>query len=138
MTGDRGAEQRPRGEGARGARPYAIRLDAEACGALLGALTWALGALAILRDRGHAMGDERGHEYHDRLAPALERLITEVGGVRTAAGDDPAREVIVEAAYTQLREAFEAWIQLTAADTAAVAIAQHLEELEVHDADEEP
>ncbi|MSQ36334.1 MAG: hypothetical protein EXR63_04230 [Dehalococcoidia bacterium] len=116
------------GAGGGGARPYAIRLDAEACGALLGALTWALGALAILRDRGHAMGDERGHGYHDQLAPALERLISEVGGVRAAAGADPAREAAVEAAYAQLREAFEAWIQLTAADTAAVAIAQVLEQ----------
>jgi hypothetical protein len=117
---------RPRPGG--GARPYAIRLDAEGCGTLLGALTWALGALAILRDRGHAMGDERGHDYFERLAPALERLVTEVGGTRAAAGIDPAREAAVERAYTQLREAFEAWIQLTAADTAAVAIAQQLEQ----------
>jgi hypothetical protein len=40
----------------------------------------------------------------------------------TAAGQ---LEPEVEAAYSELREAFEAWIQLTALDTASAAIESH-------------
>src|SRR5690349_6306046 len=100
----------------RQSRPYALRVDAEGCGTLLGALTWVLGALAILEDRGHASGDEALHDLADRLTPQLERLLRDLGGTRAAAGNDPELEAQVEDAYTRVREAFETWIQVTAAD----------------------
>src|SRR5206468_2312564 len=79
-------------------RPYSLRLDAEGCGTLLGALTWVMGALAILEDRGHASGDESFHELSDALTPQLDRLVRELSGTRAAAGNDPQREAAVETA----------------------------------------
>lgn len=109
-----------------GPRPYAMRLDAEQCGTLLGAVAWVMGALAILEDRGHAAGDERLHEQKDALMPKLERLVSELGGVRAAAGANPEREADVEAAYSRVRAAFESWVQVTAADTVQAALVQRL------------
>ena len=86
-------------------RPYAMRLDAEQCGTLLGSIAWVMGALAILEDRGHAAGDESLHEKADALMPKLERLVSELGGVRAA---------------------FETWVQVTAADTVQAALVQRL------------
>lgn len=121
MTTTRGGGQRP-GQ----PRPYAMRLDAEQCGTLLGAVAWVMGALAILEDRGHAAGEESLHEQADALMPMLERLVSELGGVRAAAGANPEREADVEAAYTRVREAFESWVQVTAADTVQAALLARL------------
>ena len=107
-------------------RPYAVRLDAEACGTMLGALAWVLGALEIMKDRGHAENDERWHELSDQLTPRLEQLVAELAGTRAAAGEDAAREAAVEDAYAAVRGAFEAWIGLTATDTIAAALEQRL------------
>ena len=115
----------PPGDGRR--RPYAIRLDADGCGTMLGALVWVMGALEIMKDRAHAVGEEEWHEVAERLMPHLERLVGEVGGARTAAGNDPTREAVVEASYTRVREAFEAWIQVAAADTVAMALQHRVE-----------
>lgn len=112
----------PPGESRR--KPYAIRLDAEGCGTMLGTLVWVMGALEIMKDRAHAVGEEEWHEVAERLMPHLDRLVDEVGGARAAAGNDPTREAVVEAAYARVREAFEAWVQVAAADTVAMAL-QH-------------
>jgi hypothetical protein len=112
--------------GAGRARAYAMRLDAEQCGTMLGALTWVLGSLAILRDRGHASGEESLHELADALEPKLESLVLELGGTRAAAGINPEREAVVDAAYASVREAFEAWVSVTASDTIAAALEHRL------------
>ena len=41
----------------------------------------------------------------------------------------PEFEEQIEAAYAEVREAFEAWIQLTATDTLAIAAATRLEQV---------
>ena len=111
-------------------RPYALQLDAERLGTLLGAVAWVLGALAIMRDRGHAEASEELHDLQEQLAPRLERLLADVAAARAAVEHEPDSELgaRVEAAYTQIREAFERWIQLTASDTTSVAIGQRLAE----------
>ena len=116
--------------GAGRAKAYAMRLDAQQTGTMLGVLTWVLGALAILRDRGHASGEESLHELADALEPQLEALVLELGGVRSAAGINPEREALVEEAYQKVREAFETWVSVTASDTVALALEQRMAHLE--------
>ncbi|MEZ4552710.1 MAG: hypothetical protein AB7U23_14155 [Dehalococcoidia bacterium] len=101
---------------------YALRLDAEGCGTMLGTLAWVMGALEILKDRGHAVGDERWHELSDDLAPRLERLVQTIAGARMAVASEAEVESEVEAAYGRVRDAFERWIEVTAADTVDVAL----------------
>ena len=112
-------------------RPYALQLTADGVGTLLGAIAWVLGALEIMRDRGHAEGDEALHELQAAVGPRLEALLADLAQARAAVERDPAAELgqRVEEAYTQVREAFERWIQLTAVDTTSVAIGQRLAEL---------
>ncbi len=113
------------------ARPYTLRLDAERVGTLLGAAAWVLGALQIMRDRGHAEASEELHELQELLTPRLERLLNDIAIARHSTEPDPGSELShrVEQAYTEVREAFERWIQLTASDTASVAIGQRLAEI---------
>lgn len=113
------------------ARPYQVRLDAERVGTLLGSVAWVLGALQIMRDRGHAEASEELHDLQEQLTPRLEQLLNDVAVARQAAEDDPDSDLShrVEQAYTQVREAFERWIRLTASDTASVAIGQRLAEI---------
>lgn len=113
------------------ARPYQVRLDAELLGTLLGSVAWVLGALQIMRDRGHAEASEELHDLEEQLTPRLEQLLNDVAVARQAAESDPESELShrVEQAYTQVREAFERWIRLTASDTASVAIGQRLAEI---------
>ncbi len=112
-------------------RQYALQLHAEAVGTLLGAIAWVMGALAIMRDRGHAEGNEELHELQEMLEPRLEALLADIamsrGAVEGGADTEPGERV--EDAYTRVREAFERWIQLTAVDTASVAIGQRLAEI---------
>ena len=112
-------------------RQYAVQLHAEGVGTLLGAIAWVLGALAIMRDRGHAEGDEELHELQEALEPRLETLLADLALARGAVegGGDAELGERVERAYTRVREAFERWIQLTAVDTASVAIGQRLAEI---------
>ena len=113
------------------ARPYTLRLDAERLGTLLGAVAWVLGALEIMRDRGHAEASEEFHELEEQLKPRLELMLMNVAAARQSVETEPDSELTqrVEEAYTQVREAFERWIALTASDTASVAIGQRLAEL---------
>ncbi len=111
-----------------GGRRLSLQLDATEAGTALGAIAWVLGALEIMKDRGHAEQDEEFHDLYEQLAPRLEALIAKVAGARMAAGDDPALQRGIEAAYGPLREAFETWIQMTAADTFSVALGQRLAE----------
>ncbi|MYE45990.1 MAG: hypothetical protein F4X25_04430 [Chloroflexi bacterium] len=112
-------------------RQYALQLHPEGMGTLLGAIAWVLGALAIMRDRGHAEGDEELHELQESLEPRLETLLNDLAMARGAVegGGETDLGERVEAAYTRVREAFERWIQLTAVDTASVAIGQRLAEI---------
>jgi hypothetical protein len=107
-----------------------LSLAPQETGTLLGACAWVLGALEILKDRGHSQDEEELHELHDQLAPAVNRLAALVGGARAAAVEDPATQTAIEESFASVRDAFERWVRLTAADTMAVALEQRLEELE--------
>ena len=129
MSAPRGGEGPPSGAGGEGGRPYALALDADRLGTLLGAIAWVLGALEIMRDRGHAEASEEPHELERTLAPRLEALLADLAAARQAveggpAGAEPGERV--EAAYARVRGAFERWIALTASDTASVAVGQRL------------
>ncbi|MPZ98057.1 MAG: hypothetical protein GEU80_01770 [Dehalococcoidia bacterium] len=108
-------------------RPLLLALSREQTGTLLGTLAWVMGALQIMRDRGHADADEEFHELHDALMPRLEALLESVSTTRQANPGNPRVEEDLERAYTQVREAFEGWIQLTAVDTLSAAVAHRLD-----------
>ena len=115
-----------------GGRVNRIRLSLapEETGTLLGACAWVLGALEILKDRGHAAEQEALHELHDGLAPAVNRLAALAGGARGALGADQETQEAIEEAFGRVRSAFERWIEVTAADTMAAALEQRLEEID--------
>jgi hypothetical protein len=110
-------------------RHLALRLDGEEAGTVLGTVAWVLGSLEIMKDRGHAEGDEEFHDLHEALQPKLEALLAKLSGARMATGDDQALQEEIEAAYAPVREAFETWIQKTAADTFSVALGQRMSNL---------
>ncbi len=107
-----------------------LALQPEEAGTLLGTCAWVLGALEILKDRGHAVEREDLHELHDELAPAVNRLAAQVGGARGALGANEEIQGAIEAAFARVRAAFESWIEVTAADTMAAALEQRLEEID--------
>ena len=109
-------------------RRLSLALEAEEAGTVLGTVAWVLGALEIMKDRGHAEGEEEFHDLYESLKPKLEALIAKVSGARTALGEGEELQAEIEAAYAPVREAFEAWIELTAADTFSVAVGQRLAE----------
>ncbi len=117
-------------------RRLSLELDAEQAGTLLGAIAWVLGALEIMKDRGHAEDDEEFHDLYDSLQPRLEALIAKVSAACGLGADDAMQEQI-EAAYAPVRAAFETWIEQTASDTFSVAVGQRLA-LVLDDADVEP
>ena len=47
------------------AQPVHIQFRREDVGTLLGTIGWVLGALQIMRDRGHAEHDEEFHEVYE-------------------------------------------------------------------------
>lgn len=108
------------------AQPINISLRRNDAGTLLGAIAWVMGALQIMKDRGHAEQDEEFHDLHDAIVPALERLVSQINMAREESRTEPQFEAAVDAAYTEVREAFETWIQLTAMDTLSAAVAQRL------------
>ncbi len=108
------------------ARRLSLELDGEGAGTALGAIAWVLGALEVMKDRGHAEGDEEFHDLCESLTPRLEALLASVSGARRAPGEEEALQQEIEAAYQPLREAFESWIELTAVDTFNVAAGQRL------------
>ena len=109
------------------AQPVHIQFRREDVGTLLGTIGWVLGALQIMRDRGHAESDEEFHEVYDKVAPKIERLIEQLNEARRSTMTQPQFEDPIEEAYAEVREAFEAWIQLTATDTLSMAVATRLE-----------
>jgi hypothetical protein len=112
---------------------YRLALDALETGTLVGALTWVLGALEIMKDRGHAEGDEAFHELYQTLEPRVTALLGQIAEARDATGAAAGARVReleeqIQQAYGAVRAAFEAWIELTAVDTASIAIEQRLAE----------
>jgi hypothetical protein len=103
-----------------------LALTGQDAGTLLGALAWALGALEIMKDRGHAEADEEFHDLFDELGPALNRVVAHVSGGRAAIGPEDPLQAEIEESFTKVRLAFERWIVLTASDTAQAAISQRL------------
>ncbi len=105
-------------------RPDQLRfaLNGQDAGTVLGALAWVLGALELMKDRGHAEADEDFHDLFDELGPALNRVVAQVSGGRAALGPEDPLQADIEAAFARVRTAFERWIVLTASDTAQVAI----------------
>jgi hypothetical protein len=102
-----------------------LALDRGEAGTLLGVLAWVIGGLEIMRDRAEAVGEPALAEMHAELVPRLEALLSTMNAARQRspllAGGELEPEV--EAAYAEVRRAFEAWIELTAFDTAQAAIA---------------
>ena len=124
-------------------RRLTLGLEGEEAGTVLGAVAWVLGALEIMKDRGHAEGDEQFHDLYDTLEPRLQALIAKISGARMALGSEDELQEEIEAAYAPVRDAFETWIGLTAADTLSAAVGQRLgdafdeaEEAEEADAEE--
>jgi len=110
-------------------RHLALRFDGEEVGTVLGTVAWVMGSLEIMKDRGHAEGDEQFHDLYEALQPKLEALLAKISGARMAAGDNQALQDEIETAYAPVREAFETWIQKTAADTFSVALGQRMSNL---------
>ncbi len=118
--------------------PVSLEVSRQEAGTLLGALAWVTGALQIMRDRGHAEGDEELHDLHDALTPRLEAALARIGEARQASITHPQHEQIVEDAYADVRRAFETWIQLTATDTLAAAVGHRLESAAEDSTGDEP
>jgi len=112
--------------GGRRSQQIRLALEAHDAGTLLGALAWVLGALEIMKDRGHAEADEEFHELFDQLGPALNRVVAQVSGGRAAIGPEDPLQAEIEVSFAKVRLAFERWIVLTASDTAETAIGQRL------------
>ncbi|MEZ4501415.1 MAG: hypothetical protein R3C39_02190 [Dehalococcoidia bacterium] len=103
-----------------------LALGPEEAGTVLGTLAWVMGALEIMKDRGHAEGDEEFHDLYDLLTPRLNRVVALFAGGRVGLGPDEPVQGAIDEAYADVRAAFERWIELTASDTAQVAIGQRL------------
>lgn len=104
-----------------------LTLDRQETGTLLGVLAWVLGGLEMMRDRAEAVDEPTFVELHASIVPRLEALLAMMNDARQRSpfGGVGQLEPEVEAAYSQVRQAFEAWIQLTAYDTATAAVATH-------------
>ena len=103
-----------------------IFLTAQDAGTAIGAVAWVLGALEIMKDRGHAEADEEFHDLYESLGPQLNRLAALIAAARSTYPQDHPIHEQIESAYAAVRKAFETWIQLTASDTAEVAIGQRI------------
>jgi hypothetical protein len=114
-----------------GRRQITLRLERQEAGTLLGSLAWVMGALQIMRDRGHAAEEEEFHELHDTLVPRLETLVSQLAQAGGAQGGEPGLDPEVERAYGDIREAFETWIHLTAVDTFTAAVGTRLDDVEL-------
>ncbi len=110
-----------------GGRPaYAdLSLDESEVGTLLGTFAWVMGALEIMSDRAEAVDEPELGQLRDRLMPRLEALLESLTRARRRSPFAPAgqMEPAVEAAYASVRQGFEAWIKLTALETAQAAAA---------------
>lgn len=101
-----------------------LALDREETGTLLGVLAWVIGGLEIMSDRAEAVGEPALTELHARLVPRLEAMLKTMNDARQRSPLTPIGELEpeVEVAYSEVRQAFEAWIELTAYETAAAAV----------------
>jgi len=115
MTGDTPAGTSPH---------LLLALDREETGTLLGVLAWVIGGLEIMSDRAEAVGEPKLTALHARLVPRLEAMLKTMNDARQRSPLTPAGELEpeVEVAYSEVRQAFEAWIELTAYETAAAAV----------------
>lgn len=110
------------------AQPVRLELRRRDAGTLLGALAWVLGSLEIMRDRAAALEDaDEVLRAFQTVSPRIERLIEDLSTARERTMTRPEFEQQVEDAYTDVRHAFEQWIQVTALDTLTTAVAQRLE-----------
>ena len=111
-------------EPARGPPHAVVALDQSQTGTLLGVFAWVLGGLEIMADRAEAVGEPGLVEMKNALTPRLESLLKTVTEARKRSPLTPAgqMEPAVEAAYGAVRQAFEAWVELTAFDTAQAAM----------------
>ena len=102
-----------------------LALDRQETGTLLGVLAWVIGGLEIMRDRAEAVDEPTLVELHATIVPRLEAMLTTMNDARQRSPLQPPGQLEpeVEAAYTEVRQAFEAWIELTAYETAAAAAA---------------
>ncbi len=107
-----------------------LALDRQETGTLLGALAWVIGGLEIMRDRAEAVDEPALVELHATIVPRLEAMLTTMNEARQRSPLEGIGQLepAVEAAYSQLRQAFEAWIELTAYETASSAVATHEDE----------
>lgn len=113
------------------AQPLHLELPRQEAGTLLGALAWVMGAIQIMRDRAHAEGEHGGTEYdkiYQELQPRLERIVERIAKARMESVTLPEFEAGIEAAYADVRRAFEEWIRLTAIDTLGAAVAAHMDD----------
>jgi hypothetical protein len=114
-----------------GGPPHAvIALDQSQTGTLLGVFAWVLGGLEIMADRAEAIGEPDLVEMKNSLTPRLESLLKTVTAARKRSPLTPVgqMEPAAEAAYGAVRQAFEAWVELTAFDTAQAAIEKRSED----------
>ena len=89
-----------------------LTLDRQETGTLLGVLAWVLGGLEMMRDRAEAVDEPTFVELHASIVPRLEALLAMMNDARQRSpfGGVGQLEPEVEAAYSQVRQAFEAWI----------------------------
>lgn len=102
-----------------------LALDRHETGTLLGVLAWVMGGLEMMRDRAEAVGEPALTELHAAITPRLEAMLVTMNEARQRSPFEGVGQLEpeVEAAYAQVRQAFEAWIELTAYDTATAATA---------------
>jgi len=107
-----------------------LTLDRQETGTLLGVFAWVLGGLEIMADRAEAIGEPDLVEMKNSLTPRLESLLKTVTAARKRSPLTPVgqMEPAAEAAYGAVRQAFEAWVELTAFDTAQAAIEKRSED----------
>ena len=105
-----------------------LALDRHETGTLLGIVAWVMGGLEMMRDRAEAVGEPALADLHATIVPRLETMLQTMNEARQRSPLEGVGELEpeVEAAYTQVRQAFEAWIELTAYDTAAAATASRV------------
>ena len=114
-----------------------LALDRQETGTLLGVLAWVIGGLEIMRDRADALGESRLSDLHASLMPCLESMLSTMNNARQRSPLEtaPQLESEVEAAYAEVRQAFEAWIELTAFETASAAVETHADDADNDTAD---
>ena len=110
------------------AQPVRLDLRRREAGTLLGALAWVMGALEIMRDRAAAVEDDDAMRMFQQVSPKIERLIEQLGTARRTSMTRPEFEAQIEEAFSEVRGAFEVWIEMTAMDTLTAAVTKRIED----------